>query len=139
MGLKRRWEIILNKFNKDKGKNYDFRDIEIKLQRNIPSDETTMTSNALKLKGFLSDETVIDLLPQDLDPKSEIAKMKKQNEENIQDNLKTMVMMGQNTDSTQQNEKQGNKQHEVTDINNNSNIKTDKLKQNNVINKSKAE
>lgn len=139
MGLKRRWEIILNKFNKDKSKNYDFRDIEIKLQRNIPSDETTMTSNALKLKGFLSDETVIDLLPQDLDPKSEIAKMKKQNEENIQDNLKTMAMMGQNTDNTQQNENQNNKQYEVTNINSNRNIKTDKLKQNNVISKNKAE
>lgn len=114
MGLKRRWEIILNKFNKDKGKNYDFRDIEIKLQRNIPSDETTMTSNALKLKGFLSDETVIDLLPQDLDPKSEIAKMKKQNEENIKDNLKTMAMMGKNTDDiVQQNEKQSNKTYEI--------------------------
>ena len=93
-GLLRRWEIILNKFNKDKGKTYDFRDVEVRLQRNIPSDETTMTTNALKLRGLLSDETVINLLPQDLDAQSEMAKMDLQNEENIQKNLENMKQLG---------------------------------------------
>ena len=103
MGLKRRWEIILNKFNKDKGKNYDFRDVEIKLQRNIPSDEVSMTTNALKLRGLLSDETVINLLPQDLDAKSEIAKMDLQNQENIEKNLQNMTKIGQDIDNKQSN------------------------------------
>lgn len=93
-GLIRRWEIILNKFNKDKGKHYDFRDIEIKLQRNIPSDETSKTTNAMKLRGLLSDETVISLLPQGFDVQSELAKMDTQNQENIQKNLENMRAIG---------------------------------------------
>lgn len=96
-GLVRRWEIILNKFNKDKGKHYDFRDVEIKLQRNIPSDETSKTSNAMKLRGLLSDETVISLLPQGFDVQSELAKMDTQNKENIKKNLENIQIGSDNT------------------------------------------
>lgn len=94
-GLKRRWEIILNKFNKDKGKNYDFRDIEVKLQRNMPTDEKTRVDIAKALQGLLSDKTIIDLLPYDFDTENEISKLKDQNEENIQSNLETIQKMGQ--------------------------------------------
>lgn len=114
-GLKRRWEIILNKFNKEKGKTYDFRDIEIKLQRNIPSDETTMTTNALKLRGLLSDETVINLLPHDLDATSELAKMDEQNQSNIEKNLEQMQIMGQ-TGENQESNKDNNKKVEIQDL-----------------------
>lgn len=112
-GLKRRWEIILNKFNKEKGKQYDFRDIEVKLQRNLPSDVTTMTTNALKLRGLISDESVIDLLPQDLDAISELAKMDKQNQENIKKNLEQMKVLGQNNS---QEENQKNNKVEIQDL-----------------------
>ena len=88
--LLRRWEIILNKFNKEKGKHYDFRDIEVKLQRNVPSDRATDITNALKLRGLLSDETVINSLNMDLDAKNEISKMDIQNEENIQKNIENV-------------------------------------------------
>lgn len=94
-GLKRRWEIILNKFNKDKSKHYDFRDIEIKLNRNVPSDRATDVTNALKLRGLLSDETVINALNMDLDAKNELEKMDLQNQENIEKNLEQMQKMGQ--------------------------------------------
>ena len=87
--------IILEKFNKEKGKTYDFRDIEIKLNRNLPSDKATDITNALKVRGLLPDETVINLLNLDLDATSELAKMDLQNEENIQKNLEQMQMMGQ--------------------------------------------
>lgn len=94
-GLKRRWEIILNKFNKDKGKHYDFRDVEIKLNRNVPSDRATDVTNALKLRGLLSDESVINALNMDLDAKNELEKMDLQNQENIEKNLEQMQKMGQ--------------------------------------------
>ena len=94
-GLKRRWRIILNKFNKEKGKTYDFRDIEIKIQRNIPSDRATDITNATKLRGLLSDESVINLLNMDLDAQSELTKMDEQNEANIEKNLENMKKMGQ--------------------------------------------
>nr|DAV69977.1 MAG TPA: PORTAL PROTEIN [Caudoviricetes sp.] len=107
-GLTRRWRIILEKFNKEKGKTYDFRDIEVKLNRNLPSDRATDITNALKVRGLLSDETVINLLNLDLDATSELAKVDLQNEENIQKNLEQMQMMGQagtNQNSQEDNQK----------------------------------
>lgn len=95
-GLLRRWEIILNKFNKEKGKHYDFRDIEVKLQRNVPSDRATDVTNALKLRGLISDESVINALNMDLDAKNELEKMDIQNQENIQKNLEQMQALEQN-------------------------------------------
>ena len=107
-GLTRRWRIILEKINKEKGKTYDFRDIEVKLNRNLPSDRATDITNALKVRGLLSDETVINLLNLDLDATSELTKVDLQNEENIQKNLEQMQMMGQagtNQDSQEDNQK----------------------------------
>lgn len=89
-GFLRRWEIILNKFNKDKGKKYDFRDIEVFLQRNIPTDKASETDRWLKYRGLLPDETIIDNLPDDLDSESEINKMNEQNAKNIQQNLENL-------------------------------------------------
>lgn len=115
--LIRRWRIILNKFNKDKGKKYDFRDIEVELHRNVPQDEASRVDMALKLRGLLCDESVINLLPQNLDATNEINKMDMQNEENIEKNLKQMQMMGragvQTEDTQTSEEKEDNK---VTDL-----------------------
>lgn len=96
-GLLRRWEIILNKFNKEKGKTYDFRDIQIELQRNVPTDTASATDTALKLRSLLSDESVINLLPYSLDAQSELDKVKEQNETNMQNNLEVMKNLGSNT------------------------------------------
>lgn len=114
-GLTRRWRIILGKFNKEKGKSYDFRDIEVKLNRNLPSDKATDIANALKVRGLLPDETVINLLNLDLDATSELAKMDLQNEENIQKNLEQMQMMGQ-AGVEQNNQQEESKDEKVTDL-----------------------
>ncbi len=120
-GLTRRWRIILEKFNKEKGKSYDFRDIEVKLNRNLPSDKATDIANALKVRGLLPDETVINLLNLDLDATSELAKMDLQNEENIQKNLEQMQMMGQTrvdkstNDNANTDKKDNNKITDLTD------------------------
>lgn len=113
-GLTRRWRIILEKFNKEKGKTYDFRDIEVKLNRNLPSDKATDITNALKVRGLLPDETVINLLNLDLDATSELAKMDLQNEENIQKNLEQMQIMGQA--GVEQGNKEDKKDDKVTDL-----------------------
>lgn len=114
-GLTRRWRIILEKFNKEKGKTYDFRDIEVKLNRNLPSDRATDITNALKVRGLLSDETVINLLNLDLDATSELTKVDLQNEENIQKNLEQMQMMEQA--GTNQNSQEDNpKDDKVLDL-----------------------
>lgn len=113
-GLTRRWRIILEKFNKEKGKTYDFRDIEVKLNRNLPSDTATMITNAMKIRGLVSDDTVINLLGLDLDSTSELAKMDLQNEENIQKNLQQMQIMGQA--GVEKNNKEDKQDDKVTDL-----------------------
>lgn len=131
-GLLRRWEIILNKFNKEKGKHYDFRDIEITLQRNVPTDKGTETDRWLKLRGLLSDETVISNLPDDLDAQSELDKMELQNENNIEKNIKNMQKMGKDIDNTTLNVNQDNpnKQFEEKDE-----VKQENIKQSDTITK----
>ena len=89
-GLLRRWEVILQKINKDKGRQYDFRDIETVLKRNMPTDTKTETDRALSLRSILSDETVINMLPDDLDAKSELDKMNEQNKNNSFQNFKNL-------------------------------------------------
>lgn len=124
-GLLRRWEIILNKFNKDKGKNYDFRDIEIELQRNMPTDTTTATDIALKLRGLLSDKTIIDLLPQNLDSQSEMDKMNEQNQENMEKNIENIKQLGNNPNSKFEVEKVGDTDENM-DLSRQANQETEK-------------
>ena len=96
----RRWETILNRINKRKNKKYDFRSIKIDLQRNLPTDKYTDTDRALKLRGLLSDETVIDMLPDDLDSISELEKVNKQNQENLQNNMDNLKKIGNKVGDT---------------------------------------
>lgn len=133
-GLIRRWRIILNKFNKEKGKHYDFRDIEVELQRNMPTDEATRTDMVLKLRGLLSDKTVIDLLPMNLDSQNEIDKMDLQNQQNIEKNLENMSKMRQDTSNAQLNVEQANTVQQNQDnkkMTENQEVKSE-IKQNNI-------
>lgn len=86
----RRWETIIDRINKRKNKKYDFRSIKIDLQRNLPTDKGTETDRALKLRGLLSDESIIDMLPDGFDSASELEKMNAQNKENIQKNMENI-------------------------------------------------
>ncbi len=112
----RRWEIIIDRINKRKNKKYDFRSIKIDLQRNLPTDKGTETDRALKLRGLLSDESVIDMLPDDLDAVSEIEKINIQNQENIEKNLENMQKMGKDITNAQLNTDQGKKITENQDV-----------------------
>ena len=101
--LLRRWQIIIDRINKRKNKKYDFRSIKIDLQRNLPTDKYTETDRALKLRGLLSDESVIDMLPDDLNSMSEIQKMDKQNQENLEKNFENISKTGQDANNEQLN------------------------------------
>ncbi len=92
--LLRRWETIIDRINERKRKHYDFRNIKIDLQRNLPTDKYTETDRALKLRGLLSDESIIDMLPDDLDAISELQKIDEQNQENMKKNMENMQMLG---------------------------------------------
>lgn len=121
----RRWETIIDRINKRKHKQYDFRSIKIDLQRNLPTDKDTETTRALKLRGLLSDESIIDMLPDDLDSVSELEKMDKQNQENIEKNLHNMSKMGQDTTNAQLNMQSNNKNNTNTKFE----VKQDNIKQ----------
>lgn len=113
-GLLRRWELIFNKFNKDKGKDYDFTNVEITLLRNMPSDSSTETSRALSLRDLLSDETIIGMLPDDLDPKNEIAKKKSESEQNLLDNQELMKQFSKNNENNELEEEVEEEQEDTT-------------------------
>lgn len=83
--LLRMWENLTDRINQEKNKQFDFRDIQITINTSIPTDDNEVTAMWLTLRGLISDETIIDNLPLDLDAESELKKMKEQNEENIEE------------------------------------------------------
>lgn len=88
------WEAFTERINLKKGTKYDFRNLKIKLQRNMPTDKQAETTRALSLRGLVCDETIINLLPDELDASSEIEKMKNQSEENLEANMKKIQSFG---------------------------------------------
>ena len=75
----------------------------------MPSDKSSETSRAMSLRDLLSDETIIGMLPDDLDPKNEIAKKKTEAKTNLEDNQKLMQEFSQNTNNEDENENLDNK------------------------------
>lgn len=57
----------------------------------MPSNKNDIVNMALQLRGLLSDESVINMLPFDLDTESELAKIKKQEESILNDDLNKSV------------------------------------------------
>ena len=86
MAYKRRWELIFDRLN-IKGTNYDFRDITITLNKNLPANENEIVDMYMKLRGLISDETIIDRLPLNLDSKSEEGKLEDQSEKQLEKEL----------------------------------------------------
>ena len=60
----------------------------------MPTDKKAETDRALSLRGLICDESVINLLPDEFDASSEIEKMKKQSEENLEENMKKIESFG---------------------------------------------
>ena len=95
--LLRMWENIVDRINTKKNTKYDFRDIEIILTRNLPQNIQEIIDSWLKLRGLLSDKTVIDHLPYELDSESEIALRDEETDENFNKNLERTQKFGGNT------------------------------------------
>lgn len=96
--LLRMWEMITARINLKKSTKYDFRDIEVILTRNLPSNNQEIVDSWLKLRGLLSDKTVIEHLPYDLDSESELAEMDSQNQINMEKDMENMQMLGSEKD-----------------------------------------
>lgn len=88
--LLRMWEMITSRINLKKNTEYDFRDIEIILTRNLPQNNQEIVDSWMKLRGMLSDKTIIEHLPYDLDSESELEEMNLQNQENVENNIENI-------------------------------------------------
>lgn len=74
-GLQRRIELITYVLN-IKGENFDYRNIDIKFNRNVPTSLVELADIISKINGVTSEETLLTLLPFVSDPKAEVAKKK---------------------------------------------------------------
>lgn len=77
----RLWEIITGRLNLY-GASFDWRDIDIKMNRNLPTDRDKSIDRAAKMKnsGLFADETCIAESQIEVDPADEIAKVEAQEE-----------------------------------------------------------
>ena len=87
MAYKRRWELIFNRINLKKNTSYDFRDIKVELQKNLPANESEVVDSWLKLRGLVSDSTIIERLPYGLDALVEKSKMEEQEQSQLEKDL----------------------------------------------------
>lgn len=76
----RRWELIFGRINLVKNKNYDFRNITITIPKNLPANENEVVDMYMKLRGLISDETIIERIPLNFDAESEKNKKEEQDE-----------------------------------------------------------
>lgn len=89
--LLRMYENITYRINAKKKTNFDFREIDINLVRNLPVSKEDVTAIWLGLRDLLSEETIISNLPLDLDAKTEIAKKQEESEQNMENALNNVI------------------------------------------------
>lgn len=77
------FENFVDRINVKYSTNFDFSEIDIKFKRNLPTDKKEIVDMWKSLRGIVSDETVIENLPFDIDTETELTKIKEQEEENI--------------------------------------------------------
>ena len=87
MAYKRRWELIFNRINLKHSTKYDFRDVKIELQKNLPANESEVVDSWLKLRGLVSDSTIIERLPYGLDALVEQNKMEEQEQSQLEKDI----------------------------------------------------
>ena len=58
----RRWELVFNRINLKKGTNFDFRDIDIDIPKNLPQMQDEKINSMLKLRNLISDQTIVESL-----------------------------------------------------------------------------
>ena len=81
--LQRRIELIAGVASLKLGEDI-FRDIQITFKRNIPEDYTSIVNIVNALKGTVSDETLLSMIPQVTDVKAELERVDKQKQKNIE-------------------------------------------------------
>lgn len=86
--LLRMYENITDRVNIKKNTDYDFREINIKLTRNLPVSKEDVTNMWLGLRDLVSDKTIIENLPLELDAETELEQKETQSEERMNEAIK---------------------------------------------------
>ena len=94
----RRWELIFNRINLKNNTNFDFRDIEIELPKNLPANDDEKIDSTLKLQGVVSDQTLIEKLG--FDYVNEKNRMEQESEDNFNANLQNIQNINKNQENT---------------------------------------
>ena len=81
--LQRRIELIAGVASLKLGEDI-FRDINIIFKRNIPEDYTSIVNIVNALKGTVSDETLLSMIPQVTDVKAELERVQEQKQKNME-------------------------------------------------------
>lgn len=110
MAYKRRWELIFGRINL-KGNSFDFRDIKITLNRNLPANENEIVDMYMKLRGLISDETIIERLPLNFDATSEMNKMEEQDENNLNKEVERANAFNTGNDNSDKDDKENDKKN----------------------------
>lgn len=120
MAYKRRWELVFGRINL-KGYKYDFRDINITLNKNLPANENEVVDMYMKLRGLISDDTIIERLPLNFDAISEKAKMEEQDEAQLNKEIERAGAFenGENNDNSNENKQDIGNNTKVDKKNNN--------------------
>ena len=96
----RRWELIFNHINLKKSTNYDFRNIEVELPKDLPSNKSELADYYLKLKDLVSTQTIIESLG--FNYLSEKEKMDKESTDNLETNIERMKLLNEQSGNNQQ-------------------------------------
>ena len=113
MAYKRRWELLFGRINLKGDLNYDFRDVKITMNKNLPANENEIVDMYMKLRGLVSDETIIERLPLNFDATSELNKINEQEEENMQKQINRVKDFEESEESE---ESEGIEEEETTQI-----------------------
>lgn len=105
--LLRRWELIFNRINIKKQTHFDFRDIAVDIPKNLPANDSELAEQLLKLKGIISDETIVEKLGYNY--LAEREKIDNENADNILANMEQMKLLGVNNGNSEE-EMEGNRQ-----------------------------
>ena len=73
--LQRRIELICNVIRMKGGRDFDWREIDIQFHRNLPQNELEQVQIASMLKGIISDDTLLSIIPYIDDPSNEMEKI----------------------------------------------------------------
>lgn len=81
-GLEQRIKLIVNFLNL-KGQSFNDTDITMTFTRNMPTNTTDLVDTVTKLKGMLSDQTLLSQLPFVEDVQNELELLKQQNQDSL--------------------------------------------------------